>query len=154
MLNESDEIKAIIPHREPFILVDEILEMDDDRVVALKHVSAEEPYFKGHFPSEPVMPGVLIVEALAQAGAVRILSMQFEGKIAYFGRIDKVRFKQKVVPGDTLRLEVELTRCAALPAGLGKPMSATSWPAVPNWFLSSVQKRIKHVQKSFDCQSR
>jgi 3-hydroxyacyl-[acyl-carrier-protein] dehydratase len=104
-----DEIKAIIPHREPFILVDEILEMDDDRVVALKHVSAEEPYFKGHFPSEPVMPGVLIVEALAQAGAVRILSMpQFEGKIAYFGRIDKVRFKQKVVPGDTLRLEVEL----------------------------------------------
>lgn len=108
-LMNLDEIKAIIPHREPFILVDEILEMDDDRVVALKHVSAEEPYFKGHFPSEPVMPGVLIVEALAQAGAVRILSMpQFEGKIAYFGRIDKVRFKQKVVPGDTLRLEVEL----------------------------------------------
>ncbi len=108
-LMNQEQIKAIIPHREPFILVDEILEMDDQKVVGLKHVSADESYFAGHFPGQPVMPGVLILESLAQTGAVLILSMpEYKGKIAYFGRIDKVKFRQKVVPGDVLRNEVRL----------------------------------------------
>ena len=106
------QIEEIIPHRDPFLLIDEIEELEvGKRVVAIKHVSADEYYFKGHFPQEAVMPGVLIVEALAQAGAVGVLSLpENKGRIAYFGGIDNAKFRDKVVPGDTLRLEVVLDK--------------------------------------------
>jgi len=120
MLYNKDQIKEIIPHREPFLLIDEILEMEEGRrVVALKHVNADEYYFPGHFPQEKVMPGVLIIEALAQAGAAAILSMpEHRGKTAYFGGIKEAKFRLKVVPGDCLRLEVTLDRLRAS-AGTG-----------------------------------
>lgn len=111
MLMNQDQIKEIIPHREPFLLVDEILEMDEDHVVGRKYVTGEEDFFRGHFPQEPVMPGVLIIEAIAQAGAVAVLSRpEFKGRIAYFGKMNNVRFKHKVVPGDVLRLEMTLDK--------------------------------------------
>lgn len=111
MLMNQDQIKAIIPHREPFLLVDEILEMDEHHVVGRKYVTGEEDFFRGHFPQEPVMPGVLIIEAIAQAGAVAVLSRpEFKGRIAYFGKMNNVRFKHKVVPGDVLRLEMTLDK--------------------------------------------
>lgn len=117
----KEQIKEIIPHRDPFLLIDEIIEMEvGKRVVAMKYVNADEYYFQGHFPQEKVMPGVLIVESLAQAGAAAILSMeQHRGKIAYFGGIKEARFRQKVFPGDTLRLEVSLDRMRSK-AGYGK----------------------------------
>lgn len=119
MMNQED-IKKIIPHREPFILVDEVLEMDAEHIVALKHVRADEYYFKGHFPEMPVMPGALIVESMAQAGAIVALSKEEnKGKIAFFAGIDKVRFKKSVFPGDTMRLEVKLTRSRG-PIGFGE----------------------------------
>ncbi len=108
---DINDIKQIIPHRYPFLLVDRVVEMEVGKsCVALKNVTMDEPYFQGHFPQEPVMPGVLIIEALAQAGAVAILSMEnYKGKTAYFGGIKNARFKRKVVPGDQLRLEVKIT---------------------------------------------
>ena len=105
-------ILEILPHRYPFLLVDRVLEVEPGvRAVGLKQVSANEWYFQGHFPGQPVMPGVLIVEALAQVGAVALLSQpEHAGKIVYFAGIDGVRFRRPVVPGDTLRLNVALTR--------------------------------------------
>jgi 3-hydroxyacyl-[acyl-carrier-protein] dehydratase len=120
ILMNQEDIKKIIPHRDPFILVDEVLEMTDESIVALKHVRGDEYFFAGHFPGLPVMPGVLIVEAMAQAGAIVALSKdENKGKIAYFAGIDKVRFKKSVFPGDTLRLEVKLTRQRG-PIGFGE----------------------------------
>ena len=106
------EILNILPHRYPFLLVDRILELEPgQRAVGLKNVSGNESFFQGHFPGHPVMPGVLIVEALAQTGAVALLSTpSLAGKLAYFAGIDKCRFRQPVVPGDQLRLEVTLTK--------------------------------------------
>ena len=106
------EIMSIIPHRQPFLLIDRIESMEEGKsITALKNVSYNEPFFAGHFPQEPVMPGVLIVEAMAQAGAVAILSMdEFKGKTAYFGGIKNAKFKKKVVPGDVLRLEVSIEK--------------------------------------------
>ncbi len=108
----KEEIKNILPHRDPFLLIDEIIELEvGQRAVGLKHVSADEYYFKGHFPGQPVMPGVLIVESLAQVGAVAVLSMeQNKGKIAFFGSINNAKFRKMVSPGDTLRLEVEMVK--------------------------------------------
>lgn len=108
----TKEIMEIIPHRHPFLLVDTIEELEAGvRAVGKKCVTYDEYYFRGHFPNEPVMPGVLIIEALAQVGAVCILSCeQFKGKTAYFGGINQCRFKKKVVPGDVLLLEVELIK--------------------------------------------
>lgn len=106
------EIQSIIPHRAPFLLIDKITELDIEsgKAVGYKAVTFNEPFFAGHFPQEPVMPGVLIIEALAQTGAVAVLSMeQFKGKIAFFAGIENAKFRQKVVPGDLLRLEVEMT---------------------------------------------
>lgn len=115
------EIKEIIPHRYPMLLVDRIEELEEGkRVVAKKNVTINEPFFQGHFPHEPVMPGVLIVEAMAQAGAVALLSLSdFRGKTAYFGGLDKAKFRKKVTPGDTLILEVEILKVKSA-AGIGK----------------------------------
>ena len=109
---EIGQIMEILPHRQPFLLIDAVEELEPGkRAVARKCVSYNEPYFGGHFPGEPVMPGVLIVEALAQTGAVAILSMEENrGKTAYFAEINRARFKKKVVPGDVLMLETELIK--------------------------------------------
>ena len=107
MVMDINEIMSIIPHRQPFLLIDRIESMEEGKsITALKNVSYNEPFFAGHFPQEPV-----IVEAMAQAGAVAILSMdEFRGKTGYFGAIKNVKFKRKVVPGDTLRLELEIDK--------------------------------------------
>lgn len=106
------EIKETIPHRYPFLLVDRMIEVEDGkRAVGIKNVTANEEFFNGHFPDYPVMPGVLIVEALAQVGAVAMLKKEEnKGRLAFFAGIDNCRFKRQVVPGDQLRLEVEMTR--------------------------------------------
>lgn len=120
MLN-TKQIMEILPHRAPFLLVDRIDELEPGkRAVGVKAVTYNEPHFQGHFPQEPVMPGVLICEALAQVGAVALLSHEnYKGKIAFFGGINKARFRQKVVPGDVLRLETELIKIKG-PVGVGK----------------------------------
>ncbi len=107
---DSISIRKIIPHRFPFLLIDRIIELETGiRAVGIKNVTANEAFFQGHFPEYPVMPGVLIVEAIAQVGAVAMLSHPDQaGQIALFAGIDKVRFKRQVTPGDTIRLEVEL----------------------------------------------
>ncbi len=108
---EAHEIQQIIPHRYPFLLIDRILELTADRAVGIKNVSVNEPFFQGHFPGQPVMPGVLIVEALAQVGAVALLSDEADrGKLVLFAGIDGLRFRKPVRPGDQLHLEVTLTK--------------------------------------------
>lgn len=120
LLNAS-QIMEIIPHRQPFMLLDTIEELEPGkRAAARKCVSYNEPYFAGHFPKEPVMPGVLIIEAMAQAGAVAMLSMpEMKGKTAYFAGIQSAKFKQKVIPGDVLELEAEIIKVKG-PVGIGK----------------------------------
>jgi 3-hydroxyacyl-[acyl-carrier-protein] dehydratase len=103
------EIEEILPHRPPFLFVDEIVEISDTKIIAKRHVRDDEYFFKGHFPNEPIMPGVLIVEALAQTGAVMILR-KMKGVIPLFLGIDKARFRRIVRPGDTLIMEVKLLR--------------------------------------------
>ena len=119
-----NEIKEILPHRAPFLLIDRIDELEPGkRAVGCKAVSFNEPYFQGHCPQEPVMPGVLICEALAQVGAVALLSHEdYKGKLAFFGGINKARFRQKVVPGDLLKLETELIKVKG-PVGVGKAVA-------------------------------
>ena len=108
----TKEIMEIIPHRQPMLLIDTMEELEPGvRGIGKKCVSFNEPYFSGHFPQEPVMPGVLMIEALAQVGAVVMLSCpEYKGKTAYFGAINNAKFRRKVVPGDVLMLEVEMIR--------------------------------------------
>lgn len=118
------EIQEIIPHRHPFLLIDCIEEMEPGvKAIGYKNVTANEPFFQGHFPQKPVMPGVLIVEALAQVGAVAVLSLEEnKGKLAFFGGIDKAKFRKQVVPGDRLKLETEIIKCKG-PMGVGKAVA-------------------------------
>ena len=122
---DIEEIKAIIPHRYPFLLVDRILEVEDgQRAVGIKNVTANEEFFNGHFPDYAVMPGVLIIEALAQVGAVAMLKKpENKGRLAFFAGIDGCRFKGQVKPGDQLRLEVVMTR---LRGSIGKGKATAS----------------------------
>ncbi|HEV3219170.1 MAG TPA: 3-hydroxyacyl-ACP dehydratase FabZ [Candidatus Acidoferrales bacterium] len=111
MLLDSIGIQKVIPHREPFLMVDAILEMEPRKsIVGLKNVLADEPYFRGHFPGNPIMPGVLIIEALAQTGAVLLLQElnDRENKLLYFVAVDEARFRRPVVPGDQLHLSVKV----------------------------------------------
>ena len=121
----SNQIQEIIPHRYPFLMIDRVIELVPGiSCKAIKNIAANEGQFRGHFPQEHVMPGVLMVEALAQAGAVIILSLEEnKGKIAYFAGIDKCKFKQKVIPGDQLLLEVEIIKQKG-PIGIGKAVAS------------------------------
>ena len=123
-LMNKEQIESIIPHREPFLLIDEIVELEPGkRVVAKKHVKEDEFWVKGHFPNQPVQPGVLTIEMLAQAGAVCILSVpENKGKIAFFGGIDKARFKRQVLPGDVVTLNVEIIKIKGS-IGVGKAIA-------------------------------
>lgn len=127
----AKEIMEIIPHRQPFMLVDTIEELEKGiRAVGKKCVSYNEPFFAGHFPQEPVMPGVLIIEALAQVGAVAILSQpEFQGKTAYFAAINSAKFKGKVVPGDVLMLETEIVKVKG-PIGVGNAKATVNGKVV------------------------
>lgn len=124
---DIQKIKDIIPHRYPFLLVDKVTEIEEGkRVVGYKNVTINEPFFQGHFPDYPVMPGVLIVEALAQVGAIAVLDIEEnKGKIGFLAGVDKCRFKRQVVPGDELKLEVEITRMKG-PIGKGKGIATVN----------------------------
>ncbi|UOQ45372.1 3-hydroxyacyl-ACP dehydratase FabZ [Halobacillus salinarum] len=122
---DIQQIKEIIPHRYPFLLIDQVEEIiEGEKAVGYKNVTANEPFFQGHFPDYPVMPGVLITEALAQMGAVAMLKKEEnQGKLAFFTGIDKCRFKRQVKPGDRLKLEVEIVRVKG-PMGKGKAVAS------------------------------
>lgn len=114
------DVKSIIPHRDPFLFVDEVLELKPlEYAVGLKHIHKDLEFFKGHFPEKPVMPGVLIIEALAQVGAIALLAdPAYKGKIAYFTGIEKAKFRKSVFPGDTLVLKCEIIKIRG-PFGFG-----------------------------------
>ncbi len=123
MLNQ-EQIKEIIPQREPFLMIDEVEEYNPGKsAIAYKYVNEQEWYFKGHFPGNPIMPGVLITESLAQTGAIAILSLEEnKGKNALFGGIDKMKFKKMVLPGDKLKLEVKIIKQKG-PIGVGEAIA-------------------------------
>ncbi len=138
---EVEDIKKIIPHRDPFLLIDQITEFEPGkRAKGIRNVNAGESYFKGHFPDYPVMPGVLVVEALAQVGAVAILSLeQNKGKIAFFAGIDGFRFRRQVVPGDRLALEVEIIKAKG-PVGKGRAVASVDGEVVAEGELTFAVK--------------
>ena len=126
-----EQIKEILPHRSPFLLIDRVTDLvPGESAEAVKCVSGNEPFFQGHFPEKAVMPGVLILEALAQTGAVAILSLtENKGKTAYFGAINKCKFKGKVVPGDKLRLETKIIKRKG-PLGIGEAVASVDGKVV------------------------
>ena len=132
---EKEDIEKIIPQRDPFLMIDEVEEfVPGEMAIAYKNVNENEWYFKGHFPGNPIMPGVLITESLAQTGAVAILSLEEnKGKNALFGGIDKLRFKKMVVPGDKLKLEVKIIKKKG-PIGIGEGI------AIPHGKCDAVTK--------------
>ena len=136
------EIEAILPHREPFLLIDEVVELEPgERVVARKQVRPDEWYLAGHFPGRPVMPGVLIVEAMAQAGAVAVLAQEENrGRLALFAGIDDVRFKRIVEPGDELELECRLEAVRG-PIGRGKATAKVDGELVARGTLTFAVER-------------
>ena len=135
MLLNSNDIQKIIPHRYPFLLVDGVLEMDETSITAIKNVSANEMHFMGHFPEKHVFPGVLIMESLAQTGAIVLLSKEeFKGKIAYFAGLDKVKFRKPVVPGDTLTLKVTLDKIKG-PVGIASAEALVDGKVVASGIL-------------------
>lgn len=127
----TQQIQEILPHRYPFLLIDKIVDFEEGKwAKGIKCVTVNEPFFQGHFPSHPVMPGVLIIEALAQTGAVAILSMpENRGKIAFFGGIKKARFKKQVVPGDVLELSCEIITQKG-PVGIGSATASVNGQVV------------------------
>lgn len=126
MLNIK-QIMQIIPQRSPFLMIDKVEEyIPGESAIAYKNVTINEPFFQGHFPEEPIMPGVLIIEALAQTGAVAILSLdEYKGKNALFGGVDKLRFKKQVIPGDVLKLEVKIIKRKG-PIGIGEAIATVN----------------------------
>ncbi|HSQ87324.1 3-hydroxyacyl-ACP dehydratase FabZ [Romboutsia sp.] len=142
MLN-IDQIKELIPHRYPFLLVDKVIELEEGkRAVGIKNVTVNEPFFQGHFPDYPIMPGVLIIEAMAQVGCVAMMSIdENKGKLGVFAGIDKVRFKKEVRPGDTLTMEVEMI---SLRRNIGK---ATAKAFVGEELACSAELMFALVQK-------
>lgn len=124
---DKEQIKEIIPHRDPFLLIDSVIELEPGvKCVAEKYMSPDEFWFKGHFPDYPVVPGVLMIEMLAQAGCVAMLSLpENKGKTGFFGGIKEAKFRRQVVPGDTLRLETEIIKVKG-PIGIGKAIATVN----------------------------
>lgn len=143
---EAAEIMRIIPHRYPFLLVDRIVELEPGkRVVALKNVTANEPQFTGHFPERPIMPGVLMVEAMAQAGAVAVLTLpDYRGKLALFAGIDECRFRRTVVPGDTLRMEITMEKLRGM-FGRAKAVASVDGEVAAEATLSFIIPRDQSI---------
>jgi len=157
MLNK-EEIKKIIPQREPFLMIDEVEEfVPGEMAIAYKNVDENEWYFKGHFPGNPIMPGVLIAESLAQAGAVAILSQEENiGKNALFGGIDKMKFKKMVVPGDKLKLEVKIIKKKG-PIGVGEGTATVNRKASCQRWIYICRYRLKKevilIEQNINCKS-
>jgi 3-hydroxyacyl-[acyl-carrier-protein] dehydratase len=141
---DSVAIQKLLPHRYPFLLIDRVVELGAERVVAIKNVTINEPFFAGHFPGHPIMPGVLIVEAMAQAGGVMAfaeLNATADSHLVFFMGIDKVKFRKPVVPGDTLRLEVTpLRKGAAIWKLAGKALVGDTVVTEAE-FLATISKR-------------